>query len=81
MGYEYDTIIDNCKTPPVTRLFHFSARNNPNADAVRYTAPSGARVFSSGSIRFATALDPLGRRRDRHVQRFMRNAIDDLVRP
>jgi hypothetical protein len=80
VGYEYDTIVDGCKTPPLTHLFHYSARNNPNADAVRYTAASGARVFSSGSIWFAAALDPLYGRGDPRLQRFMRNAIADLTR-
>ena len=81
VGYEYDVITDGCKTPPLTHLFHFSGHNISNADSVRYTAPSGARVFSSGSIRFATALDPLSHRSDPRMQRFMRNAVDDLLRP
>ena len=81
VGYEYDVITDGCKTPPLTHLFHFSGHNIPNADAVRYAAPSGARVFSSGSIRFATALDPLSRRSDSRLQRFIRNGFDDLLRP
>jgi hypothetical protein len=80
VGYEYDTIVDGCKTPPLTHLFHYSARNNPNADSVRYTAPSGARVFSSGSVWFAAALDPLYGRGDPRLQRFMRNALTDLTR-
>ena len=81
VGYEYDTAYDDCKPPgPVTVLFHASVRNHLNADAVRYVAPSGARVFSSGSIRFAVALDDLTGHGDRRLQRFMRNAMDDLVR-
>jgi hypothetical protein len=80
VGYEYDTINENCKTPPLTRLFHASFQGNPNADSVRYSAPSGARVFASGSIRFATALDPLNPHHDQRLQRFMRNALNDLER-
>jgi hypothetical protein len=80
VGYEYDTRIDGCRTPPLTSLFHASISGNPNADAVRYTAPSGARVFSAGSIRFATRLDPSGRHRDARLQRFMRNVLVDLTR-
>ncbi len=80
VGYEYDTRVDGCVTPAPTVLFHYSASNNPNADAVRYIAPSGARVFSSGSIRFATGLDPLRGRGDPRLQRFMRNALTDLSR-
>jgi hypothetical protein len=67
-------------TPTPTVLFHYPARNNPNADAVRSIAPSGARIFASGSIRFATGLDPLRGRGDPRLQRFMRNALADLTR-
>jgi hypothetical protein len=81
VGYEYDSVFDDCKTPgPLTVLFHASLPNHVNADAVRYVAPSGARVFSSGSIRFAVALDDLTGHGDRRLQRFMRNAMADLVR-
>jgi N,N-dimethylformamidase beta subunit-like protein len=80
VGYEYDSLATDCITPTPTVLFHYAARNNPNADAVRSIAPSGARVFASGSIRFATGLDPLRGRGDRRLQRFMRNALADLRR-
>jgi hypothetical protein len=81
VGYEYDSIFDNCTPPggPVTVLFQRNVPNHLNADAVRYTAPSGAVVFSAGSIRFATTLDPLYRA-DPRMQRFMRNALDALLR-
>jgi hypothetical protein len=78
VGYEYDTVVEGCVKPSPTVLFQYSARNNPNADAVRWIAPSGARIFSSGSIRFATGLDPLPGRGDPRLQRFMRNALADL---
>ena len=80
VGYEYDTIFDACPTPPLTRLFGASLPGHVNPAAVRYTAPSGAIVFSSGSIRFAVGLDPLGGRGDPRLQRFMRNALADLAR-
>jgi hypothetical protein len=80
VGYEYDTLVDGCVTPRPTVLFHYSASGNPNADAVRSIAPSGARIFASGSIRFATRLDPLSQRADPRLQRFMRNALADLSR-
>ena len=82
VGYEYDSVYDNCGPPgqvPVTVLFRTSIPNHLNADAVRYTAPSGARVFSSGSIRFAVALDDLTGRGDRRLQIFMRNAMADFL--
>jgi hypothetical protein len=56
----------------------------PDAEAVRYTAPSGARVFAAGALMLSTALDPwapspppgwLG------LRRFIGKAIDDLTRP
>ncbi len=80
VGYEYDTTVDGCVTPAPTVLFHYPATNHPNADAVRWIAPSGARIFSSGSIRFATGLDPLRGRGDPRLRRFMRNALADLSR-
>jgi hypothetical protein len=81
VGYEYDTIFDNCTPPggPVTILFQRDVPNHVKTDAVRYTAPSGATVFSAGSIRFATSLDPLGHA-DPRMQRFMRNALGALLR-
>jgi hypothetical protein len=82
VGYEYDGITPGCQTPgPLTDLFTFSNNpNHPRADAVRYRAPSGATVFSAGSIRFANALDPLSRHYDRRLQRFMTNALGSMLR-
>ena len=52
------------------------------ADAVRGTARSGARMFASGSIQFAWALDPYGGHvASQRIQVLMENAIDDLTRP
>jgi hypothetical protein len=73
----------------VTVLFHHEGQIDlERAEAVRYTAPSGARVFSAGSYEFAWALDgyrvngdgietPV----DPRVQQFVRNMLADLVRP
>jgi hypothetical protein len=81
VGYEYDTRYDNCPTRgPSTDLFHATIPNHLNADAVRYTAPSGAKVFSAGSVRFAVALDDLTGHGDVRLQRFMRNALADMLR-
>lgn len=79
VGYEYDTISDGCKTPPLTQLFKAAPPNHLSAYAVRYIDPSGAYVFASGSIRFATGLDPLAGRGDPRLRRFMRNALKDLT--
>jgi hypothetical protein len=87
VGYEWDTVQPGCAVPPLTVLFHFRGRGRDrkqtSADAVRYVAPSGASVFSSGSLYFVWGLDnayalpdaPLNRR----LQRFMQNALADLT--
>ena len=79
-------------------LFHYEGGQfDLNGDAVRYTAPSGARVFASGAQEFSWALDgwrsndtlapsvPVASDRsapaDPRVQQFVRNALDDLTRP
>src|SRR5262249_3814969 len=56
-----------------------------NADATVYTAPSGARVFASGSHQFSWALaafpaDPDEGQgfADARIQRLMVNAFDDM---
>jgi hypothetical protein len=58
-----------------------------NADATRYTAPSGATVFASGSLQFSWGLDDFsdapGEMRgfvDARLQQFMRNALDAMTR-
>jgi hypothetical protein len=73
--------------PPLTVLFRYQGLGGygepTRAEAVRYTAPSGARVFSSSSLQFVWGLDnyyghpdaPL----DPRLQRFMRNALADLT--
>jgi hypothetical protein len=100
VGREHDTLTDypGCVHPGETVLFHYDGRGvDLNGDAIRYTAPSGARVFASGAQEFSWALDswrsddtlapstPVGADRsapvDPRVQQFMRNALDDLTRP
>lgn len=88
VGYEFDAVTPGCSTPPLTVFFHYQGEPaNANADAVRYTAPSGARIFSGGSLRFSWGLDDLpaadgsGARGDPRLERFMENALGDLLRP
>jgi hypothetical protein len=100
VGREHDTLTGypGCVKPGETVLFHYDGSGvDLNADAIRYTAPSGARVFASGAQQFSWALDswrsddmlapatPVGSDRnapvDPRVQQFMRNALDDLTRP
>jgi hypothetical protein len=60
VGPEWDTTRsffgDLCSKPGLKVLFHYEG-SPISADAVRYTAPSGARVFSAGSLEFAWGLD------------------------
>jgi hypothetical protein len=101
VGREHDILNpfpDACIHPGLTVLFHYSGTGGDQAgDAVRFTAPDGARVFASGAQQFSWALDdwrsdgslfpepPVEPWRgvpvDPRVQQFMRNALDDLTRP
>jgi hypothetical protein len=91
VGDEWDSLpetpIAACSKPGLTRLFHYEGAPQ-NADAVKYTAPSGARVFSGGAQQLSWALDTfdLGRHGrtlppDSRLQQFMRNVLADLTRP
>jgi len=100
VGREHDTVsgYPGCQHPGEVTLFHYDgSRDGIPADATRYTAPSGARVFAAGAQEFSLALDgyraddttapaiPVGTDRsapvDPRVQQFMRNGLDDLTRP
>jgi hypothetical protein len=64
-GYEVDAMTAGCHVPPVTPLLSYSGpavTSNfdgapTHADAARYTACSGAEVFSTGSLQFSWGLD------------------------
>jgi hypothetical protein len=67
---------------PMTILFsHPQTPQLQAAVSLRYLAASGARVFSTGSHDFAMGLEPGGPLEDPRLERFMRNALDDLERP
>jgi hypothetical protein len=70
VGYEWDAVVDNGFTPPGLVVLSTSSVSPssigpdlpPGTDttvshSVRYTAPSGAKVFSTGSIQWAWGLD------------------------
>jgi len=91
VGREYDRVPGpyvptDCQLPGLTVLFHHDAPPG-QADAVRYTAASGARVFASGSLQFGWGLDDSGNgdhgtaHADPRLQQFMRNALGDMTRP
>ncbi len=101
VGREHDVLNpfpESCFHPGLTVLFHYEGDGgDQKGDAIRYTAPSGARVFASGAQQFAWALDdwrsdgtiapvpPIDPWRgvpvDPRLQQFMRNTLDDLTRP
>ena len=101
VGREHDKINPYpaaCFKPGLVDLFHYDGGGvDQDGDAVRYTAPSGARVFASGAQEFTWALDgwradgdlfpevPTGSDRsapvDPRVQQFMRNVLADLQKP
>jgi hypothetical protein len=73
----------------ITVLFHRELGGDMlgNADAVRFTAPSGATVFASGSHQFVWGLEAAPEIReipsglvDSRLQRFARAMLDELAR-
>jgi hypothetical protein len=92
VGNEWDSRPDapvpsSCQKPQLKVLFHFEGEP-ADADAVRYTATSGARVFAGGAQQLSWALDNFNLTRfgrtlasDERFRRFMRNALTALGRP
>ncbi|MFP9060651.1 N,N-dimethylformamidase beta subunit family domain-containing protein [Natrialbaceae archaeon A-chndr2] len=66
VGPEWDWIRDDCPLAgEPTNFFHHEAGSSDldihkpaDADAVAYTAPSGATVFSAGTLAYTRAIDP-----------------------
>lgn len=88
VGYEWDVTLPWCHVPHSKVLFQWvRPEGDPSASdaqAVRYTAPSGARVFGAGAMQFSWGLsDPDDRlhTEDPGIQRFTETALDDLTRP
>jgi hypothetical protein len=93
VGNEWDSLPTpppaECAKPGMTVLFRYAGQPPElDADAVRYTAPSGARVFAGGAQQLSWALDTFNLGRfgrtlppDPRFQTFIRNVIDDLERP
>jgi len=91
VGREWDTVPAvppaGCAQPTLQVLFHYGGPSG-DASAVKYVAPSGARVFASGSLQFAWGLDTFATEEEGHaappdprLQQFMRNAVADMTRP
>ena len=79
VGYEWDQIVPGCRSD-VTPLFRYDAGV---ADGTKYTAASGATVFSAGTFGFNYALDdwrlvgPAVSPADPRLQTFFRNMFVD----
>ena len=89
VGPEWDQIVSprdawTCRFMSLTTFFHYEGPPG-NADTVRYYAPSGARVFSAGSLQFVWGLDDYRTgapgSADPRLQQFMRNAIAEMTAP
>jgi hypothetical protein len=87
VGFAWDTVVPGCAVPPLTVLFRYQGPGADgratSAEVVRYTARSGARVFSSGSLYFVWGLDSYYAHpsvsSDARLQQLMRNALADLT--
>jgi hypothetical protein len=89
VGPEWDSVVSpraawTCRFTSLTTFFHYEGPPG-DADSVRYFAPSGARVFSAGSLQFVWGLDDYRTgapgSADPRLQQFMRNAIADMTAP
>lgn len=90
VGYEWDGPAPGCAIPgtPVTYFSYPGRQGDPvsplslaSASALAYTAPSGATVFSTGTMQFTWALDDWGHKghADKRLQRFATNMLNDLA--
>jgi hypothetical protein len=63
LGYEWDGVVDNGYTPPglvilgASPVTPVSSTDTQISNTTRYTAPSGAQVFATGSIPWMRGLD------------------------
>ena len=82
VGYEWDGLQTGCELDELRVFFEYRSEL-ADAHAVRHRHRSGATVFSAGSLQFSWGLDDWGHEghADERLQRFMRNALDELVRP
>jgi Domain of unknown function (DUF4347)/Domain of unknown function (DUF4082) len=93
VGYEWDAIVNNGLTPPGLVTLSQSPvvpvdiapglppdANTNVSNAVRYTAASGAKVFSTGSIQWVWGLDSdlAPPRRSPLIQKITTNVLADL---
>jgi hypothetical protein len=87
VGYEYNHYFGDSNTPPGTVVLSntplVNTENNQadTANAVFYTAPSGARVFQAATIQWSWGLDNYGGTSmvNAGVQRVTQNIIDNFT--
>lgn len=87
VGFTWDAIQPGCAVPKPTVFFNYQGETTTgaptSAQVVRYSAPSGARVFSTSSLRFVWGLDNAysrkGVRPSPRLRRFMKNALAALT--
>jgi Domain of unknown function (DUF4347)/Domain of unknown function (DUF4082) len=93
VGYEWDAVVNNGFTPAGLVVLSESPVSEPDPDiapflppgtnttianAVRYTAPSGAKVFSTGSLQWMWGLNSDGGTNPRFDQRAQQIAVNVL---
>jgi hypothetical protein len=94
VGYEWDAVVNNGFSPPGLVVLSESPTNSKTiapglpqgtnssiSHSVRYTASSGAKVFSSGSIQYLWGLNSAGvspARVDSRLQQFVINVLASM---
>jgi hypothetical protein len=82
VGYEWDTFDEEYRPPGLVRIMRGEEGADAPADCVRWTHPSGAHVFSAGSLQLAWALDDWASAdtADDRVQGILRTAFTQMAR-
>jgi hypothetical protein len=80
VGYEWDTLDERAVPPGCVRILHCDGPDVA-ADCIRWTAPSGGRVFSSGSLGFSWGLDDWASpgTADARIQGLMLNGLREML--
>lgn len=80
VGYEWDTFDAGEPPPQSVRIMHCPDVEIP-ADCIRWTAPSGARILSAGSLQFSWGLDDWCSpgTSDQRLQEVLRNAVRQMT--
>lgn len=79
VGYEYDTVVPGVSPANLTTFFRYGgspAELLPAGHCTRYVHPTGAVVFSTGTMQW-----PVRMTSDPRLERFTANAIDALLVP